>query len=199
MKKRYQIEKQRAVQRFRKLAAQDDQPIQLVIPLQEILDLVQRGLMNLAMAAFTKLAECVMGHEVTALVGEKNHANPARAATRWGSEPGYCVVGGQKIPLQRPRVRDTRKREVPLGSYELLQRAFADGRVGLPKDHARHHHAAGYSAVIKELEAAYGIKKSTISEHFIEASRQRLDKLLARPLLQPRAVRHDDRWYALRR
>ena len=101
MKKRYQIEKQRAVQRFRKLAAQDDQPIQLVIPLQEILDLIQRGLMNLAMAAFTKLAECVMGHEVTALVGEKNHANPARAATRWGSEPGYCVVGGQKIP--RPR------------------------------------------------------------------------------------------------
>ena len=57
---------QRAVQRFRKLAAQDDQPIQLVIPLQEVLDLIQRGLMNLAMAAFTKLAECVMGDEVTA-------------------------------------------------------------------------------------------------------------------------------------
>ncbi|MGA7236502.1 MAG: hypothetical protein WBY44_12530 [Bryobacteraceae bacterium] len=33
----------------------------------------------------------------------------------------HCVVGGQKIPLQRPRVRDTR--QVPLGSYELLQRA----------------------------------------------------------------------------
>jgi hypothetical protein len=29
---------------------------------------------------------------------------------------------------------------------------------------------------------AYGIQKSTISEHFIEASRQRLDKLLARSL-----------------
>jgi hypothetical protein len=32
-------------------------------------------------------------------------------------------VGGQKIPLQRPRVRDTRQKEVPLGSYELMQRA----------------------------------------------------------------------------
>lgn len=39
-----------------------------------------------------------------------------------------------------------------------------------------------YSQVIEELEQAYGIKKSTISEHFIEASRQRLDKLLARRL-----------------
>ncbi len=39
-----------------------------------------------------------------------------------------------------------------------------------------------YSQVIEELEKAYGIKKSTISEHFVEASRQRLDKLLARRL-----------------
>ena len=36
--------------------------------------------------------------------------------------------------------------------------------------------------MVKELEAAYGSKKSTIGEHFIEAGRQRLDKLLARPL-----------------
>ena len=181
MKKQYQIDKQRAVQRFRELAAQDDQPIQLVIPLKEVLDLIQRGLMNLAMAAFSKLAECVMGQEVTALVGEKNRADPARAATRWGSEPGYCVVGGQKIPLQRPRVRDTRKREVPLGSYELLQRASLMEESVFQK--IMHGITTRrYSAVVKELESAYGIKKSTISEHFIEASRQRLDKLLARPL-----------------
>jgi putative transposase len=39
-----------------------------------------------------------------------------------------------------------------------------------------------YSEVVKELEQAYGIEKSTISEHFIEASRQRLNQLLERPL-----------------
>jgi putative transposase len=116
MKKQYQIDKQKAVQSFRELAAKDDQAIQLVIPLKEVLDLIQRGLMNVAMAAFTKVAECVMGHEVTALVGAKNQANGERVNNRWGSEPGYCVVGGQKIPLERPRVRDTRKREVRLGS-----------------------------------------------------------------------------------
>lgn len=48
-----------------------------------------------------------------------------------------------------------------------------------------------YSQIVEELEQAYGIRKSTnwcspsstrrVSEHFIEASRQRLDKLLARP------------------
>jgi putative transposase len=181
MKKQYQIDKQKAVQSFRELAAKDDQAIQLVIPLKEVLDLIQRGLMNVAMAAFTKVAECVMGHEVTALVGAKNQANGERVNNRWGSEPGYCVVGGQKIPLERPRVRDTRKREVRLGSYELLQRA------SLMEDSVFDKMMHGittrrYSAVVKELEQAYGIQKSAISEHFIDASRQRLETLMVRPL-----------------
>lgn len=181
MKKRYQIDKQRAVQAFRQLATQEDQTVQLVIPLKEVVDLIQRGLMNLAMTAFTQVAEQTMDCEVTALVGPKNQAQPGRVNVRWGSEPGYCVVGGQKIPLQRPRVRDTRQREVPLGSYELMQRASLMEESVWQKM-MRGLTTRGYSQVIQELEEAYGIKKSTISEHFIEASRQRLDKLLARSL-----------------
>jgi transposase-like protein len=114
-------------------------------------------------------------------VGPKNQANAERENVRWGSEPGYCVVGGQKIPLQRPRVRDRRKKEVPLGSYELMQRAsLMEESVWQKMMHGLT--TRRYSEVIQELEHAYGIKKSTISEHFIAASRQRLDKLLARPL-----------------
>jgi len=40
----------------------------------------------------------------------------------------------------------------------------------------------GYSAIVRELKEAYGIEKSTVSEHFIEASRGRLQKLETRPL-----------------
>jgi len=181
MKKRYQIDKQRAVRKFRQLVDQAQQPIQLVIPLKEVVELIQRGLMNLAMAAFTKLAEEVMGYEVTALVGPKNQADATRVNARWGSESGYCVVGGQKIPLERPRVRDTRQREVPLGSYEMLQRASLMEE-SVWKKMMNGLTTRRYSEVVQELEQAYGIRKSTISEHFIRASRQRLDKLLARPL-----------------
>ena len=181
MKKRYQIDKQRVVKKFRQLVDQAQQPIQLVIPLKEVVELIQRGLMNLAMTAFTKLAEEVMGYEVTALVGPKNQADATRVNARWGSESGYCVVGGQKIPLERPRVRDTRKREVPLGSYEMLQQASLMEE-SVWKKMMNGLTTRRYSEVVQELEQAYGIRKSTISEHFIRASRQRLDKLLARPL-----------------
>ena len=72
MKKQYQIDKQRAVQSCRRLAAQDDQNVQLVIPLREVVELVQRGLMNLALHAFKEVAEEVMDYEVAASVGPKN-------------------------------------------------------------------------------------------------------------------------------
>ena len=39
-----------------------------------------------------------------------------------------------------------------------------------------------YSAIVRELREAYGIEKSTVSEHFIEASRARLQQLESRPL-----------------
>lgn len=181
MKKRYHINKQRAAQQFRKQAGATDEQIQFALPLPEVLALVQQGLMNLALAAFTKLAEEMMRWEATALAGPKNQANADRENTRWGTQTGYCVVGGQKVPLERPRVRDVRNREVPLGSYEMLQQA------SLMEESVWHKIMHGlttrrYGEVVRELEEAYGIEKSTVSEHFIEASRRRLDKLLARPL-----------------
>ncbi|HLI86364.1 MAG TPA: transposase [Bryobacteraceae bacterium] len=163
MKKRYQIDTQRAVQSFRQMVAQTDNSIQLVIPLKEVVDLIQRGLRNLALSAFNKVAEHVMDYEVTALVGPKNQAQAERANLRWGSQPGYCVVGGQKIPLDRPRVRDTRQREVSLGSYALLQRAsLMEESVWQKMIHGLT--TRRYSQVLEELEKAYGIKKSTISD-----------------------------------
>jgi putative transposase len=181
LKKRYQIDKQRAAQRFRKEAGASTENIQFALPLPEVLALAQKGLMNLALAAFTGLAERMMHWEVSGLAGPKNQANAARENVRWGAQTGYCVVGGQKVPLERPRVRDVRNREVPLGSYEVLQQA------SLMEDAVWHKIMHGlttrrYGEVVRELEQAYGIEKSTVSEHFIEVSRQRLQNLQARSL-----------------
>jgi putative transposase len=122
LKRTYQINKQRAAQQFGKQAGASNENIQLALPLPEVLALAQKGLMSLALAAFTKLAEEMMHWEVSALAGPKNEANISRENMRWGTQTGYCVVGGQKAPLERPRVRDVRNREVPLGSCESFNR-----------------------------------------------------------------------------
>ena len=183
MKRRYQIDKQGAAVKFRQQAKQSQDQLQLTLPLPEAIALVERGLMNLAIAAFTQVAEQMMGWEVSAMVGPKNQANAGRENQRWGSQQGYCIVGGQKVPLRRPRVREVRQKEVPLGSYEMLQQAsLMEDAVWNKIMHGLT--TRGYSDVVRELEQAYGIEKSTVSEHFIQASRQRLEKLLQRPLNQ---------------
>lgn len=181
MRRTYQIKQESAVQKFRRQAEASGQQIEFALALPEVLELVQEGLMNLALAAFTKVAEQMMDWEVGELVGAKHQANQSRESMRWGRQRGYCVVSGQKVPLQRPRVRDTRQREIPLGSYAMLQQA------SLLEDAVWHKIMHGlttrrYSAVVRELQQAYGVEKSTVSDHFIVASRRRLEKLETRPL-----------------
>jgi putative transposase len=113
LRRTYQIEQENAVQKFRRQAGASAQQIQFALPLPEAIELVQQGLMNLALAAFAKVAEQMMDWEVGELVGPKHQANRSRQRMRWGRQRGYCVVGGQKVPLQRPRVRDTRQARFP--------------------------------------------------------------------------------------
>jgi len=189
VKKTYQIDKQRAKERFRVAAGSSQEQIQFALPLPEVLQLVQEGLMKLALTAFTQLAEALMRWEVGRLVGPKNRADPGRQHTRWGAQTGYCAVAGQKVPLARPRVRDVRHREVALGSYQMLQQAsLLEDCVWQKIMHGLT--TRGYSEIVRELQEAYGIEKSTVSEHFIEASRRRLEKLQARAL-------HEYAWCAL--
>ena len=75
MKKRYQINKERAVQQFNKAAQKAQEEIQIALPLPEVMALMSQGLMNLALFAFTKLAEGMMNWEVNALAGPRIRRN----------------------------------------------------------------------------------------------------------------------------
>jgi Transposase, Mutator family len=69
-----------------------------------------------------QLMELLMQEETRELVGERSQRQAERTANRWGSEQGYCVVMGQKVPVKRPRVRTVEDKEVRLGSYEMFHR-----------------------------------------------------------------------------
>jgi hypothetical protein len=60
LRRTYQIKQERAVQKFRRQAEASGQQIQFALAPPEVLELVQEGLMNLALAAFTKVAEQMM-------------------------------------------------------------------------------------------------------------------------------------------
>jgi len=185
MKRRYQIERHRAVQSFRRWATENNPNVQMMLPMAEVVSLLQAGVGHLLREAGLALMQLVMEEEVRRLAGERHQQHPGRQAHRWGKEAGYCVVDGQKVPLRRTRLRDQHNREQRLGSYELFQRsAPLEGRVW--DTLLRGLSTRNYGAVVKEFQHAYGIEKSAVSEHFIEASREKLRELLERPLGQLR-------------
>ena len=47
MKRRYQIDQQRAVQQFRRLATEQNPNIQMILPMADIVGLLQEGVGNL--------------------------------------------------------------------------------------------------------------------------------------------------------
>jgi transposase-like protein len=185
MKKRYQIEKQRAVQQFRRIATEQNPDIQMILPLAEIVGMLQRGVGNLLRETGLALMQTVMEEEVRHLAGERHQQHEGRRAHRWGKEDGFCVVDGQKVPIQKTRLRTPDKHEQRLGSYELFQRS-GPMQAGVWDKMMRGLSTRNYGAVVKDFHNAYGVEKSAVSENFIEASREKVKQLMERPLDQLR-------------
>lgn len=180
MKKPYQIES-RAVKRLERMAAEGSPVVQLVLPMAETLGWLHRGVGELIRQAGLQIMQLMMEEEVRALVGERSQPQAERTANRWGTEQGYCVVMGQKVPIERPLVRSTEDKEVRLGTYEMFHRGepltetvWEKLMMGLSTRH--------YGEAVRQFAEAYGLEKSAISEHFIESSRDKLQKMLDRKL-----------------
>src|SRR5712664_884599 len=181
MKRQYQIDKQRAVQQFRRIATEENPNIQMILPLAEIVGLLQQGVGNLLRETGLALMQTVMEEEVRHLAGGRYQQHEGRRAHRWGKEDGYCVVDGQKVPIQKTRLRTKDKREQRLGSYELFQRS-GPLQAGVWDKMMRGLSTRNYGAVVKDFHNAYGVEKSAVSENFIEASREKVKQLMERPL-----------------
>ena len=181
MKKQYQIEQQRAVQQFRRIATEQNPNIQMILPLADIVGMLQQGVGNLLRETGLALMQTVMEEEVRQLAGERHQQHEGRRAHRWGKEDGYCVVDGQKVPIRKTRLRTAEKREQKLGSYELFQRS-GPMQLGVWDKMMRGLSTRNYGAVVKEFHNAYGVEKSAVSENFIEASREKVKQLMERPL-----------------
>jgi transposase-like protein len=181
MKRRYQIEQQRAVNEFRQLARQQNPSIQMVLPMTEVVGLLQQGVGHLLREAGLALMSLVMEEEVRHLAGERHQQHAGRRARRWGQEDGYCVIDGQKVPIRRTRLRSKDNREQRLGSYELFQRSGPLQDAVWDKI-MRGLSTRNYGAVVKDFSTAYGVEKSAVSENFIQASRDKVKQLMERRL-----------------
>lgn len=102
---------------------------------------------------------------------------------RHGTQPGYVVFHGRKVPLDRPRLRQKDGGEAALESYHLFQQ---DGRMqrAVARKLLRQVSTRDYAGAIDECLEGYGVAKSSVSRHWKVATAAELEKLCQRPVSQ---------------
>ncbi len=93
---------------------------------------------------------------------------------RWGRQSGYVRIGGQKLEVDRPRVRSKSSgREVPLQTYQAFQdtkhqaEAVYQGLIGGLSGRR-------YEQTVEQVVDGYGVSRSAVSRQMISATAARV-------------------------
>ena len=105
----------------------------------------------------------------------------AQTHHRHGTQPGYVVFQGRKVPVQRPRLRQKDGGEAALESYQLFQQ---DGRMqrAVARKLLRQVSTRNYAGAIDDCLEGYGVTKSSVSRHWKVATAAELETLCQRPV-----------------
>jgi transposase-like protein len=158
-----------------------DRSVRIDLPVGELLGDLRAAVNDFAGESGLRLMLALIGEEVEQRAGRRYEHNPERDAHRWGWEDGYVTWAGRKVPIERPRLRDRKGREVELERYGQFQ---SDG--AMQQDVARRVLAGvssrKYERVLDELCDGYGISKSSVSRQWRAASAEALRGLCERLL-----------------
>lgn len=154
--------------------------MQLVLDREELLEVLQDGLDTLMMKMGLAVAGELLEDEVVRRCGRRHERVISRTETRHGSQLGVVTMCGQKVPIDKPRVRRVGAQgvggEVDLETYDLLQRQDAMPEAALRRL-VRGVSCRDYEAVIDKACEGYGVKRSSVSRHFVRATTDRLKEL----------------------
>lgn len=99
---------------------------------------------------------------------------------RWGTEEGSVYVGGQKVGIERPRIRGPQG-EVTLKTYEK-HRNPAIFQEKVYRDGVRKISQRDFKKGVETLGAAFGFSKGSVSKHWKHATEKKLRELNERRL-----------------
>jgi len=146
----------------------------------EVMGLLKEGLHNLAVEIGRMVAAGLLEDEVEQLCGGRYVRGPEkRMARRHGGQRGWAMAAGQKVPLERPRVRHTNGDEAQLKVYGLLQNP--DNLRGAVLQRIVHGVSArNYEPVVEKVRRGFGVKRSSVSRHYVRVMADRIREFCER-------------------
>jgi putative transposase len=157
-----------------------DRMVQLVLDREELVTMMQNSLTSFATEMGLKVASLLLEDEVNRRCGSRYERAPERTVTRYGHQRGVAVIAGQKLPIQRPRMRYTRQcGEADLETYACLQSPDAMPQAVL-KRLVRGVSCRDYEGVVDLAREGFGVQKSSVSRSFVKASAKEVRQLSER-------------------
>ncbi|MGO9496251.1 MAG: transposase [Solirubrobacteraceae bacterium] len=155
--------------------------------LGQLVGAAREGLLALSVEVGLGVLRELLEEEVDELVGPKGKWNPDRTAVRHGHENGEVTLGGRRVPVKRPRARTADgESELPLETYEHFAERDPLEEVVLERMLAgvsTRQYRRAREPVGEQVESdARSTSKSAASRMFVARTRDRLWKLMSRPL-----------------
>lgn len=180
MRKRYRKMTKKANGKVREIQG-EKVVLELPLPVADVLAGIPEAVENLSHKVGLMLIMAVIESECERIAGVKDSKNPNRQANWWGSQPGSVYYGKQKVAIERPRLRSKDNKEIQLSTYKAFQNPK-----GMNSSVMRHLilgiSSRNYEEAIEGFIKGYGIKKSSISRHFVKATAEQMREFMERDL-----------------
>jgi putative transposase len=127
-----------------------------------------------------------LNQEVEQLAGRRHEREAGgKVMVRYGHNPGSVPLGGQRIGIRVPRIRNQHtNQEVPLESYRAFHQQPGQSNESLLRRVLYGISCRNYEAAAEAIPGAIGLSSSTVSRQFIEASAKQLKEFQERDLSQ---------------
>ncbi len=180
MKKRYRNMRKKANGKVREIG---DGRVLLELPLSVagVIESLPGAIMGLAQEAGMLLMSAAMTAECETIAGPKNTKNPLRTANWWGGELSPVYYDKQKMLIERPRLRGKDNKEISLATFEAFRNPKSM-RNSVMKDMLLGISSRNYEEAVSGFMKGYGIKKSSVSRHFVKATAEQMREFLERDL-----------------
>jgi transposase-like protein len=155
--------------------------LELPLRVAEVIGRLPQRIREMAQETGILLMLAAMNSECVRIAGPKHSKNPLRTANWWGSDLRPVYYDKQEVIIDRPRLRGKDKKEIPLATYE----AFRDPqgmRESVLKNMILGISSRDYEEAVSGFLKGYGIKKSSVSRHFVKATAEQMRGFLEREL-----------------
>jgi len=180
MRKRYRNMQKKANGRIREIG-EGGVVLELPLPVVDVIESIPEVIRELSQEAGFLLMSAAMHSECERIAGPKGSKNPLRRANWWGSDLSPVYYDRQKVLIERPRLRGKDNKEIALDTYMALKnpRGMRDTVL---KNMILGISSRNYEEAVEGVMKGYGIRKSSVSRHFVQATAEQMREFLERDL-----------------